>query len=43
VSRVSPRNMDLLECEVREVGGASEIWVKFQNFQTGIKEKICKA
>ena len=43
VSNVPPRGMDALECEVRNEGGASEIWVDFQNFQTGIKEKIAKA
>lgn len=43
ISRVPPRDMDQLECEVRDAGGTGEIWVKFQNFQTGIKEKIAKA
>lgn len=43
VSRVSPRDMDSLDCEVRQVEGVGEIWVKFQNFQTGIPEKIAKA
>lgn len=32
----SPRPMDTLEVEVRN---ENEIWVKFQNFQTGIPEK----
>ncbi len=32
----SPRDMDSLEVEVR----GSEIWVKFQNFRAGHKEKI---
>lgn len=43
ISRVPPRDMDQLECEVRDAGGTDEIWVRFQNFQTGIKEKIAKA
>ena len=33
----SPRGMDTLEIEVRE---GREIWVKFQNFQTGHSEKV---
>jgi menaquinol-cytochrome c reductase iron-sulfur subunit len=33
----SPRGMDALEVEVR---GGKEIWVAFQNFQTGRAEKI---
>lgn len=33
----SPRAMDTLEVEVRN---DSEVWVKFQNFQTGHSEKI---
>jgi len=40
VSRVSPRDMDSLDCEVRSVDGVAEVWVKFENFQTGLKEKI---
>ena len=33
----SPRGMDALEVEVRN---GTEVWVKFQNFQTGHAEKI---
>lgn len=33
----SPRPMDLLAVEVREGG---EVWVRFQNFQRGVHEKI---
>ena len=33
----SPRGMDSLEVEIRE---GNEVWVKFQNFQTGHAEKI---
>ena len=33
----SPRGLDHLEVEVRN---GKEVWVKFQNFQTGHKEKI---
>jgi menaquinol-cytochrome c reductase iron-sulfur subunit len=33
----SPRGLDTLEVEVRDGG---EIWVKFQNFQAGHKEKV---
>ena len=33
----SPRGLDSLEVEVRN---ENEIWVKFQNFQAGHKEKI---
>jgi menaquinol-cytochrome c reductase iron-sulfur subunit len=40
VSAVSPRGMDSLDCEVRTVAGVEEVWVKFENFQTGLKEKI---
>jgi menaquinol-cytochrome c reductase iron-sulfur subunit len=36
----SPRAMDTLEVELRE---EREIWVKFQNFKTGHKEKIPEA
>ncbi len=40
VSSVSPRGMDSLDCEVRSIDGGAEVWVKFENFQTGLKEKI---
>jgi Rieske Fe-S protein len=33
----SPRGLDELEVEIR---GESEIWVKFQNFRAGGREKI---
>jgi menaquinol-cytochrome c reductase iron-sulfur subunit len=33
----SPRGMDALEVEVREGG---EVWVKFQNFKSGHRERI---
>jgi menaquinol-cytochrome c reductase iron-sulfur subunit len=33
----SPRSLDSLEVEVREGG---EIWVKFQNYQAGHREKV---
>lgn len=33
----SPRPMDTMEVEVREGG---EVWVKFQNFRRGVREKI---
>mgnify|MGYP001279802671 CR=1 FL=1 len=33
----SPRAMDALEVEIREDG---EVWVKFQNFLRGVREKI---
>lgn len=36
----SPRDLDTLEVEIRE---GTEIWVRFQNFQTGIAEKVPEA
>jgi menaquinol-cytochrome c reductase iron-sulfur subunit len=33
----SPRALDTLEVEIRN---GNEVWVKFQNFQTGHKEKV---
>jgi len=37
----SPRDMDLLdEVEIRD---GNEVWVKFQNFQTGTPDKIAEA
>jgi menaquinol-cytochrome c reductase iron-sulfur subunit len=38
----SPRGMDSLEYEIRDADGSPEIWVKFQNFQTGKPEKIAR-
>jgi len=35
----SPRDLDTLEVEVRQ---GSEVWVKFQNFQTGTSNKIAE-
>jgi menaquinol-cytochrome c reductase iron-sulfur subunit len=43
VSRVPPRGMDVLDCEITGDGGTQEVWVNFQEFQTGCKEKIVKA
>ncbi len=43
VSSVPPRGMDSLDCEVRRADGTSEVWVTFQDFQTGISDKIAKA
>ena len=37
----SPRDLDTLEVEIPE--GTEEIWVRFQNFQTGIAEKVPEA
>lgn len=36
----SPRDMDVLEAEVRD---QTEVWVKFQNFATGAAKKIASA
>ena len=36
----SPRDMDLLETEIRN---NTEVWVKFQKFQTGTPKKIAEA
>ena len=33
----APRGLDELEVEVR---GGSEVWVRFQNFRAGVKEKL---
>lgn len=33
----SPRGLDTLEVEIRD---ADEVWVRFQNFRTGVREKI---
>ncbi|MGD0900201.1 MAG: Rieske (2Fe-2S) protein [Thermoguttaceae bacterium] len=37
---ISPRDMDSLECEIRN---ASEVWVRFENFKTGTTQKIARA
>jgi menaquinol-cytochrome c reductase iron-sulfur subunit len=39
ISKVPPRDMDSLECEVRK----GEVWVRFCNFQTGLAHKVLKA
>ncbi len=39
-SSPSPRDLDTLEVEVRN---ASEVWVKFQSFRTGVPQKIADA
>jgi menaquinol-cytochrome c reductase iron-sulfur subunit len=36
----SPRDMDSLEAEIRN---QTEVWVKFQDFRTGIAQKIAEA
>lgn len=36
----SPRDLDTLEVEIR---GDSEVWVKYENFQTGIPQKVAEA
>jgi Rieske Fe-S protein len=36
----SPRDLDALEVEIRN---ASEIWVKFQSFRSGVPQKIADA
>lgn len=38
----SPRAMDTLACEIRDVGGRKEIWVTFQNFYPATDEQIAK-
>jgi Rieske Fe-S protein len=43
ISGPSPRGLDTLEYEVREVEGRQEVWVKFENFYTGIAQKRAKA
>jgi len=35
----SPRDLDTLECEIRDGG---EVWVRFQSFRTGTAEKIAE-
>lgn len=42
---VAPRGMDELDVEVRKIAGPdgaqiSEVWVRFVEFQTGVKERI---
>jgi menaquinol-cytochrome c reductase iron-sulfur subunit len=36
----SPRDLDSLEVEIRN---GAEVWVRFQNFRTGIAEKVAEA
>jgi menaquinol-cytochrome c reductase iron-sulfur subunit len=43
LSGPSPRGLDTLECEIRDNGSGSEIWVKFENFHTGRTDKEPKA
>ena len=38
----SPRAMDTLEFEERPDDGTTEIWVKYENFYTGIEDKKAK-
>jgi Rieske Fe-S protein len=38
----SPRPMDSLAYEIRDNRGVKEVWVKFENFYTGVAEKIAK-
>jgi menaquinol-cytochrome c reductase iron-sulfur subunit len=38
----SPRPMDSLAYEIRDNRGVKEVWVKFENFYTGIAEKVAK-
>jgi nitrite reductase/ring-hydroxylating ferredoxin subunit len=40
-SSQSPRDMDALD--EPEIRGGKEVWVKFQNFQTGTPDKIAEA
>ncbi|MEN6496538.1 MAG: Rieske 2Fe-2S domain-containing protein [Thermoguttaceae bacterium] len=39
-SSPSPRDLDTLEVELRN---GTEVWVKFQNFRTGIPQKVAEA
>ena len=36
----SPRDLDTLDVEIRN---GSDVWVKFQNFRTGIPNKVVEA
>ncbi len=38
----SPRPMDQLACEIRSNQGVSEVWVEFQDFYTGVADKVAK-
>src|SRR5262245_15424795 len=38
----SPRPMDSLAVEIRSHGDTKEVWVRFENFYTGIAEKLPK-
>jgi Rieske Fe-S protein len=39
-SSPSPRDLDVLQAEVRN---GSEVWVKFENFRTGVAQKIAES
>jgi Rieske Fe-S protein len=39
ISRVPPRDMDTLDCQIKN----GEVWVTFQNFQTGHAHKVAKS
>ena len=41
----SPRDLDTLDVEIRDgsAGSSAEVWVKFQDFQTGTSAKVVKA
>jgi quinol---cytochrome c reductase iron-sulfur subunit, bacillus type len=43
ISGPSPRGLDTLACEVREIDGRQEVWVAFENFYTGTADKKAKA
>ncbi len=38
----SPRGMDQLETEIRDVNGRKEVWVKFINYYPGKSEQVAK-
>ena len=43
ISEVPPRGMDSLECKVVSDRGGQAVYVKFQDFYTGLEEKVAKA
>jgi len=43
ISGPSPRGLDTLRCEVRDIDGRQEVWVTFEDFYTGTAEKKAKA
>jgi menaquinol-cytochrome c reductase iron-sulfur subunit len=50
IGKVSPRNMDELECQIRTVQDASkpgqsikEVWVTYRKFKSGVDEQIVEA